>query len=104
MNADAPFSPGQGSGYNQTISATSSSQTVTLTAGTGVLRIAVTGANPIAFRTGLASAGIVTAVFATDTVMLPGSTEVFSMNNQFDTVAVISSGTAMAYLSRGEGN
>lgn len=105
MNSGAPFTPGLGANYNQQVSATTSSATATLSAGMSSLRIANGGTAPIAFRTGLAAAGTLTAVFATDTVVLPGDTRIFTIPDTYDTVAVITgTGTATVYLSRGQGN
>lgn len=102
MNTSASFSASFGAGYNATVAVTTSSASTTLTPGGGVLRIANGGASAVGFAVGTSPA-TVTAVLANGPVILPGSTEVFSIPVTADTIALIGAGASTVYLSRGEG-
>lgn len=103
-NTNAPFTPCYGATYNATVSATATSSSVVLTAGSSSLRVVNFGTNPISIKTGLASAGAVTAVVLQGPVILSGTVEVFSIPPDHDTVAVITTtSTSTVYLTRGEG-
>lgn len=100
MNTSAPFTPGTGSTQNLVLSAMSTTSSAALPASPGVVRIVNKGTADIAFRFGIGGA---TAVFATDTVMLAGTVELFS-KGLADTIAVITaSSTSTVYVSVGEG-
>lgn len=95
-----PFTPGTGATYNLVLSATSTSSSVTLPAAAQVIRVVNSGTANIAFRMGI---GAQTAVFASDTVMLAGTVEVFSKGQNDTFAAITASSTATVYVSVGEG-
>lgn len=101
MSSPTPFTPGVGSTANLVLSATSTTSSAALPSAQGSVRIVNAGTANIAFRFGTTTA---TAVFATDTVMLAGTVEVFTKGIGQDTIAVITaSSTSTVYVSVGEG-
>jgi hypothetical protein len=107
-----PFSPIQGA--TQAIVPTNASQILTFaTSGINANCYYVYNASTVAVavKTGLASAGAVTAVFPApaspgDLVVPPGSIQIFSKGFPTDTIAIIgaaSGGTGNVYITPGEG-
>jgi hypothetical protein len=107
-----PFSAIQS--QTQAIVPTNASQTLTFnTAGTNANCYYVYNASTVAVavKTGLASAGAVTAVFPApgtpgDLVVPPGSIQIFSKGFPIDTIAIIGAaggGSGNVYVTPGEG-
>lgn len=107
-----PFSPAQTA--TQAITPTTASQTLTFntpSAGLNCFYIWNNSGVAVAVKTGLASAGAVTAVFPVpgtpgDLVIPPASVQIFSKGFPADTIAIIaaaSGATGNIYVCAGEG-
>lgn len=97
---ETAFTPGAGATYNLVLNATSMSSSVSIPANSTTIRVVNAGTASIAFRFG---AGAQTAVFATDTVMLAGTVEIFSCGFADTFAAITASSTATVYVTSGEG-